>query len=154
MSYSKPKYKIAQHQKIQHLLEEDPVIPNENRRYEWTKFEWLLPVLDGLCGQMHQGQYHNMGQFIILDKGGNFVIYDAQHRVTFLMLLLLAIAEINLELRNDILDIISKNINSRGLHHKCSEAEYSICKKNGWTRYPRLVSENENDFLALGNLIN
>jgi hypothetical protein len=95
-----------------------------------------------------------MGQFIILDKDGNFIIYDAQHRVTFLILLLLAIAESDIDLRNDILDIISKNTSSRGIHHKCTEAEYSISKKNGWIRYPRLVSENENDFMALGNLIN
>ena len=154
MSYSKPQYKIAQHQAIQGLLKNRVIIPNENRRYEWTKYEWLIPVLDGLCGQMVRGEYHNMGQFIILDKDGNFIIYDAQHRVTFLILLLLAIAESDLELRNDSLDIISKNTTSRGLNHKCSEAEHSICKKNGWLRYPRLVSENENDFIALGNLIN
>lgn len=155
MSYSKPQYKIAQHQAIQNLLLNNRVIiPNENRRYEWTKFEWLIPVLDGLCGQMVRGEYHNMGQFIILDKDGNLIIYDAQHRVTFLILLLLAIAASYPEYRNDILDIISKNTTSRGLNHKCSEAEHSICKKNGWTRYPRLVSENENDFIALGNLIN
>jgi len=154
MSYSKPMYKIAQHQDIQDLLKNRLIIPNENRRYEWTRFEWLIPVLDGLYGQMCRGEYHNMGQFIILDKDGNFIIYDAQHRVTFLILLLLAIAESDPETRIDILDMISKNISSRGLTHKCSETEHSICKKNGWRRYPRLVSENENDFMALGTLIN
>jgi hypothetical protein len=154
MSYSKPLYKIAEHKDIRDLLKNRLVIPNENRRYEWTKFEWLIPVLDGLYAQMCRGEYHNMGQFIILDKDDNFIIYDAQHRVTFLILMLLAIAASYPESRNDILDIISKNTSARGLPHKCSEADYSTCKKNGWTRYPRLISENENDFMALGNLIN
>lgn len=145
---------MYQHQNIQMLLKNSLTIPNENRRYEWTKLEWVIPVLDGMYNQMLQYEYHNMGQFIILSKESIYIIYDAQHRVTTLILILLGIAANDSELRNEILDIISKNTASRGLQHKCTEAEHSMCKKNGWIRCPKLISENENDFIALGNLIN
>jgi len=155
MSYKKPQYKIVEQQTIQDLLKFRLVIPNENRRYEWSKNEWVIPVMDGIYSQMGQLEHHHMGLFIILDKDNLHIIYDAQHRVTTLILILIAIAEISsTDLRNEILDVISRNTGSRRTGEKCSEAEQAICKAYNWTRYPRLVSENENDFIVLGNLIN
>ena len=156
MSYSKPEYKIEQHQTIQKLTMARLKIPNENRRFEWTGDEWILPVLEDLRAQMRNMKCHNMGQFIILEQNGILIIYDAQHRVTVLFLSLLAIAEItdNIERKTEILNMISKNSSSLALADELTEEERAICIENNWNRFPKLASDNLSDFLEFGNLIN
>jgi hypothetical protein len=154
ITYTKPQYQIKAQQKLQDLLRKFLRIPNENRRFEWTAGEWIIPVLECIYNQMRMREYYKMGQFIILEKNEEYIIYDAQHRVTTLILILLAIASIAPSRHDEIIDVISKSSTSLKLNERCSETEKAVCNANGWKRYPRLVSENENDFIALGNLMN
>ena len=157
LSYKKSKYDILAHQDFASLLEKQPlVIPNENRFYEWTGEKWIIPVLDETSDQMRNGKSNNIGLFIVLRLPDTipYIIYDAQHRITTIIMFLVVIGELgDSEISRRILRVVAKD-STESFDHPLTDEENEICKMYGWRYMPRLRSQNTTDFVAVGNLVN
>jgi hypothetical protein len=156
ITYKKTKYEILVRQCFALLLVNPIVIPNENRFYEWTGEKWIIPVLEQINNKMKNMESNNIGQFIVLRLPDTvqYIIYDAQHRITTILMFLVVIGELgDSDMRIRILRVVAKD-STESFDDTLTDEEHEICKTHGWRYMPRLRSQNRTDFIALGNLVN
>lgn len=140
---------------IGEVLQQTYYISYEQRYFQWTRDEYVLPVLNELYTKFTNDAQEWMGQIIILQLDQQQQIWDAQHRTTVCILILINIAYSmpNENLRNKILNHISKLYDEDDINHIDNQGQ-ELLEQYGWKRVPNLRSEYLFDLKALGDLLN
>jgi hypothetical protein len=140
-------------------------ITEEQREFMWTKQNYILPILQELYRAYKKDEQYWMGFFIVLseEEGGKtkYSVWDAQHRITLLMLTIISIAysdDISEKQREKILEDVcrwkdddwSVGINEKNDKYACEV----LTTHEKWTRVPNLRSEYNDDFECLGAIVN
>jgi len=139
--------------KIRHILEARHEIPYHSRPFSWTLKEYIEHATFKLINAYTSRRKSWLGTVLIYTGGEHPSISDGQHRITLCYLLWLALSQL-LEMPK-MLDMISINGGDEDdLIAEVSDSTRAILDTHGWTRMPNIVSCYEEDFEALGNLLN
>lgn len=127
-------------------------IPYHSRPFMWDKDNYISQVVNDIIKKCFDDELQWLG-FVILYIGGTVPsISDAQHRLTICTLMVIALSR--LIGNKEALTWISSYGNESILGSSIPDADKEILEKYDWERYPNIVSCYEQDFEALGNLIN
>lgn len=134
------------------ILKHRHEIPYHSRPFMWTRDQYIEHLMNKAISAWRAGDLYWLG-FLILYTGGHIpAISDAQHRATICFLVVLAISE---KLGTDEpKSWISQYGNDSLLAAEIPDADQEILDRYGWTRFPNIASVYEQDFEALGNLLN
>ena len=128
-------------------------IPHHSRKFTWDREHHVETVVKALISDWLAKAIHWLGFLIIYNNGIRLpAISDGQHRVTICYFVILALADL---LKNDqALEWISKYGTNSIICDTVTEADQAIMNEHGWTRFPNIHSVYEEDFIAIGNLLN
>jgi hypothetical protein len=143
---------------ILHILEKRHTIPYHSRPFMWTADKYINLVSHEMINSWKKDKLYWLG-IVLMYTGGNLpAISDAQHRLTIVFLMILSLSNLlkssNIEYSIELLSWISEYGRKSVLRTEIPDADNEILIKQEWTRYPNIESCYDNDFEALGNLLN
>jgi hypothetical protein len=147
-------YKIDSEYNIINVLQQRHEIPFHSRPFSWDqkKDGYIGVVVRDAINAWRKNELHWLGFIIIYSEADIPAISDAQHRLTVCFLMIAILSELLTD--SEALTWISK-YGSKSIRATAVPPEdQEILDKHGWTRYPNIESRYENDFEALGNILN
>lgn len=127
-------------------------IPYHSRPFMWTKEKYINVVVKEALKSWRANELHWLGFIIIYNGAANPAISDAQHRLTVCFLMIVALSQ--LLTSTEPLTWISKYGNDSILGTSVPEEDQKVLDKYEWKRYPNIESCYDDDFEALGNILN
>jgi hypothetical protein len=139
--------------KIRHILETPHKIPYHSRPFSWTPKKYIEHATLKLVRAWQDRKKSWLGTVLIYTGDEHPSISDGQHRITLCFLIRLALSQL-LE-KPKMLDMISISGGEEDdPESDIPESTRATLEKYGWERMPNIVSCYEEDFEALGNLLN
>lgn len=147
-------YKTDSEYDIINVLKHRHEIPYHSRPFQWTRKEFIEVVVRDAFASWRAGELHWLGFIIIYSGAVNPAISDAQHRLTICFLMIVALADLLKD--PEPLTLISKYGNNSLLstRSKPTADEQHVLDTYGWKRYPNIESCYDDDFEALGGIVN
>ena len=128
-------------------------IPHHSREFQWSKDKHISTVVQEIINDWCSDALHWLGFLIIYDDGSELPgISDGQHRLTICYLMIRILAE--LLGTEEPLQWISHYGTTSILGTQVPPHDQVILDRYGWTRFPNIHSVFDNDFEALGNILN
>lgn len=137
---------------ILNVLKHRHTIPYHSRPFMWTRNEYIKFLMEDTLKSWRENMEHWMGFFIVYSDGIVPAISDAQHRATLCWLMFRALAA-SLTMDGPLRWISRYGIIDSELD-EVDPVDQEVLEKYGWTRYPNIESCYEQDFEALGNILN
>jgi hypothetical protein len=148
-------YKVDQEYDIINILKHRNEIPYHSRRFMWEPTDgngFTKHIVREALAAWRSSECYWLGIVILYTGGAVPAVSDAQHRLTVYFLMILTLAEMLSS--EEPLGWISSYGGSSILSADVPAKDQGILDKYEWSRFPNIESRYENDFVALGNLLN
>ncbi len=145
-------YKTDSEYDILNVLKHRHEIPYHSRPFQWTREEYIDVVVRDAVASWRAGELHWLGFIIIYSGAVNPAISDAQHRLTICFLMIVALAD--LLGSPEPLTWISRYGSTSILGSVVPAEDQIVLDQYGWSRYPNIESCYDDDFEALGSILN
>lgn len=145
-------YKTDSEYDIINVLKHRHEIPYHSRPFQWTRDEFIDVVVRDAVASWRAGELHWLGFIIIYNGDVNPAISDAQHRITICFLMIVALAD--LLGTPEPLTWISRYGSTSILGSVVPAEDQAVLDQYGWSRYPNIESCYDDDFEALGSILN
>ena len=148
-------YDIEPRQPLKKVLSEVYNITKEQRSFMWTKSAYVMSTVDRMYDKFKKDKQEWMGQVVVYyekDTKKRY-LYDAQHRLTVVILVLLSIShEWPTDRREKILKNISRMDDEDNIDPLDADGA-ELLSQIGGNRIANLRSEYENDLKALNQIL-
>jgi len=138
---------------IMSILKGRHEIPYHSRPFMWKRNTHIETVVRGVIEDWRNGSIHWLGFIIIYSPtDGMPAITDGQHRITICFLMIRVLAE--LVGSDEPLQWISQYGTTSILGTSVPAEDQAILTHYDWKRFPNIHSVYDQDFEALGNILN
>jgi hypothetical protein len=148
-------YDIEPRQPLKKVLGEVYNITKEQRSFMWTKSAYVMSTVDRMYDKFKKDKQEWMGQVVVYyekDTKKRY-LYDAQHRLTVVILVLLSISHAwSTDRREKILKNISRMDDEDNIDPLDADGA-ELLSQIGGNRIANLRSEYENDLKALNQIL-
>jgi hypothetical protein len=136
---------------LSRILSERHEIPYHSRHFMWTEEKYIGHTVREALKKFRMNRAHWMGFVIVYNGSQKPSISDAQHRLTVYTLMIVAIAALRGKPK-----LLKKVCLYREEDDEddIDPEDATILAKHGWRHFPNIHSCYEEDFVALGSVIN